>query len=144
MKKTLGIIVVLLVILGGFYFFSNKSEAPVDDSEEYVSVEVINADLLVGTWISYDDENFVRKLNADGTFEDSYTGSDIFIQGEWRTFSAEDAPEDFPYPIEMANNYLVLSDSMEAIHFAIVDVTNNTLLLMYLEGGVLRFNRSQQ
>jgi len=82
-------------------------------------------DLLVGAWQSNEDESFVREFFADGTVVDTYKNQDSADQtGTWSFLDAETG--DF---------VLVLTFPDTELHFSIVTLTPENLILTYLERG---------
>lgn len=105
--------------------------------------EPIPANSLVGTWKSTDDPNFVRTIYENGGFTDSYEGSpDATHSGTWVIFTAAEAPNDFAYPIEAGTTYLEMSDEDAVYTFAIIELSEESVTMLYLDrGGVLSFDR---
>lgn len=112
-------------------------------SDAGIDTEPIPADSIVGTWQSTDDPNFVRTIYENGGFTDSYEGSpDATHSGTWVTFTATEAPDDFAYPTEAGTTYLEMSDEDTVYTFAIIELSEESVTMLYLDrGGVLSFER---
>ena len=133
MKVLLSAIILLVLIGGGYYVFFHN----IDSSEE----TTISLELLAGAWESTEDPNFVRTLEANGTFADTYP-EEVVTTGTWSIFTHTDIPESFPYTIVEDLIYLSLDNSDVTLFFSIVEVTQNSLTLIYLDrGGILSFTR---
>jgi len=98
---------------------------------------------LLGIWQSDSDALFVRKFAATG-YVDSYAG-EVSSTGEWNFAPADTLPyssDDIELPT--TDSYIVLQDEAETevLFFKIAEITDSSLVLIYLNrGGVLTFTR---
>jgi len=138
MKNIIIIVLALVIVGGGFYFLNNKEVAV---EEEIVMDAPLPADSLAGTWQSTEDPNFVRNIYENGGYSDLYEDEET-SNGPWVTFMSENAPEEFPYTLEEGAEYLELKEESGSLYFKIAEVTEEKLVLIYLDrGGVLEFVR---
>ena len=145
MKKIKGVIVFILLVDIGFFAWSiisrNDAQKIITEEMNVENLQSFDDSGLVGNWVSLDDEKFVRNLNSDKTFLDYYD-NEITSAGIWFTFSSEEFPESFPYPVESGKNYLVLNDGSLSLNFIIAETTQDSLVLIYMDnGGVLQFTK---
>ena len=98
---------------------------------------------IVGTWKSVEDAKFTRTIYENGQYKDAYEGQpSADMSGPWVTFTSENAPSDFPYPVDAGATYLQLDSGKDALYFKITKVTDKDLELIYLNrGGALTFTR---
>ncbi len=90
---------------------------------------------IIGKWESVDDPTFTREFSVDTTVTDTYEGTaPEKIEGRWAVFTSP-AGEKPPFPIAKGVTYLRISMPEEALYFAVVAVTKNTLVLEYLDTG---------
>lgn len=90
---------------------------------------------LIGVWQSTDDAKFTRAFAVDSTVVDAYeTDPGSTIESRWAIFTAPQG-EPPPFPIPSGTIYLKISSVEEVLYFKVVDVTSDTLELMYLDGG---------
>jgi len=137
MKNIIIIVLALVVVGGGFYFLNNKEVV----EEEMVVDAPLPADSLAGTWQSTEDANFVRNIYENGGYSDLYEDEET-SNGPWVTFGDDSAPAEFPYTVEDDAKYLELKDEAGSLYFKIAEVTEEKLVLIYLDrGGVLEFVR---
>lgn len=154
--KNIGIIIVLILIAGaGWWLYSSGEEAGTAPEQGAAmtgdtgapagaDTAAVPSDSIVGTWKSVDDAKFTRTIYENGQYKDTYEGQpSADMSGPWVTFTAENAPSDFPYPTEAGATYLKLDSGSNALYFKISNVTSTDLELIYLDrGGALRFTRA--
>ncbi|XKT74986.1 MAG: hypothetical protein ACJKSS_02360 [Patescibacteria group bacterium UBA2103] len=144
-KNTIIVILSLIIVGGGFYFFmqNNEMETPEVQEEEQVVEASLPNDSIVGVWQSTEDPNFIRTIYENGGYMDAYEGmEDATTNGPYVTFTVENLPEAFPYEAGEGKQYLELQDDAGSLYFEIVEVTEEKLVLIYLDrGGVLEFTR---
>jgi len=144
MKNIIIIVLALVVAGGGFYFLNqNKSREEIMLRLAVLEgrLEAISINPLAGVWQSTEDANFVRNIYENGGYSDLYEGEET-SNGPWVTFMSENAPEEFPYTLEEGAEYLELQDTEGSLYFKIAEVTEEKLVLIYLDrGGVLEFVR---
>lgn len=150
MKKLITGIAILAVV-GGVYWYNQRPVVEEQDIATHAdeatetAPELIAAvgGLITGRWQSTDDANFIREFNADGTATDWYQGTDV-SSGSWSIFTKEQ-PVQVTFPLESGATYLQLEmvgSQAEYLHFKIVNLTPETLEMIYMDrGGVLRFTR---
>lgn len=144
--KLIVIIVAVLVAGGLFFFWTSQQEGGVnllggDRGGEYADAPLA-PDALPGVWRSIDDPAFTRTIFENGGYVDVYEGADISTNGPWMTFTEETAPLGFPYTPQSGVTYLQLLDETGPLHFSIAELTEERLVLIYLDrGGVLEFER---
>lgn len=142
----IGIVVVLaLIVLGWWYwaFMAPIAMAP-GQPEPMPAAEDDRVQVLVGAWQSTEDARFVRTFNADGTVADRYTGApDATVTGNWSFVTDISAELPELQPVE-GTRYVKIEFPEEVLYFAITNLTETELSLMYLTGnGILEFTRVQ-
>ncbi|XKT74597.1 MAG: hypothetical protein ACJKTH_00695 [Patescibacteria group bacterium UBA2163] len=154
MKNILIPIIAIIVVAGGFYLFANNPSEVSDEENQQVQQTTSENDetamdsplsigSLAGVWQSTEDPNFVRTMYENGGYMDSYEGEEQ-ANGPWVIFTAENAPEEFPYPTEAGMVYLEMQDDSGPLYFAITELTRERLVLIYLNrGGALEFEKVQ-
>lgn len=146
MNKNLIIGILVLIIAGGaWYIFAGMEKKDVDveeQNEEQIADEPLPADSLAGVWQATDDPNAVRTIYENGGYMDTYEGSpEATTEGPWVTFTAENAPENFPFEAAEGVTYLELGGE-ESLFFSIAELTEEKLVLIYLNrGGTLEYTR---
>lgn len=146
MNKNLIIIILAIIIAGGaWYIFAgmDKEVEVQEENEEMVVDAALPADSLVGVWQSTEDPNAVRTIYENGGFMDTYAGvEDATTEGSWVTFTEDNAPEVFPFEIAEDTRYLALQSPEETLFFSIAELTEERLVLIYLNrGGALEYTR---
>ena len=146
----IGIVVVLaLIVAGGAYYFLMPK--PADMGEDVPAPTSMNdvarpneevAVSLDGTWKSKEDARFIRTFKADGTVTDRYEGDDsATVSGTW-SFVADPSKEQGELPVVKDAKVLKLQFPEEVMYFALTDLTETDLSMIYLSGnGSLEFTR---
>lgn len=140
-KKIVQMVAVVLIVVLGIFLWSKTSDNNTDMAAE--EMLTFDSSLLVGEWVSVDDENFKRTFNEDGTFTDTYEGQDdATVSGTWLSFDKDNKPDNFTYPVGDGSLYVVLNDTKVSLNFAVSDVTEEELTMVYLDSGsVLKFKK---
>ncbi len=146
----IGIVIALaLIVVGGaYYFFMQK---PADMGEDVPASGSVNdvatpneetAAKIEGTWKSTDDARFVRSFTADGTVTDRYEGDDsATVSGTW-SFVADPTKEQAELPVVKDAKVLKLQFPEEVMYFALTNLSETDLSMIYLSGnGSLEFTR---
>ena len=147
MNSKLIIIVVAILIIGGAYYVwstgeGNTGAGNAQQNEEAMQDASPAPDSLIGVWRSTEDENFSRTFYENGGYLDAYAGEETSTNGPWVAFTAENPALGFPYTLEPGVTYLELIDENGPLYFSIAEVTEDKLVLIYLDrGGVLEFER---
>jgi hypothetical protein len=145
MKKILFLFIILLAFTAFYFVFKNEKPKESFETQEEILEEVkVNFDtsLLYGNWKSIDDQTFVRVINEDNTFQDTYGDEGIVSSGTWFVFDFNSKPQDFPYNAENGKNYLVMNDTNNSLYFIISQITEDSLTIIYLDNGsALQFNK---
>lgn len=99
---------------------------------------------IVGTWISLDDNKFIREFRSDGTTVDIYEGEEV-SKGKWLVFTHENGiATDFPQTKEDVYIKIEDIDPSGTLYFSLAKLTPEELELIYMDrGNVLRFSRTQ-
>jgi hypothetical protein len=165
MKKLALLVLIFAVGLGtGFYFWgldniSYLSEQMKDVVErspsaqaaprrEDVTVKPLTASEItagiMGVWQSTDDATFTRTFSVDASVIDAYGGDEAAtVEGRWAVLTAPQG-EPPPFPIKPGTIYLRISSLEEVMYFKVVQVTESTMELLYLDGnGVQKFERKK-
>lgn len=145
-KKLIAIIVAIIVVVGLFLFYTEQqggvSKLFETKTESEYSDAPLAPDALPGMWRSIEDPSFTRTIFENGGYVDAYAGEDLSINGPWMTFTDETAPLGFPYTAQSGVTYLQLIDESGPLYFSIAELTEESLVLIYLDrGGVLEFER---
>lgn len=139
----LALLAAALIVGAGYYFFTGKADAPTttDPSSDEMRNRERVGDPLVGVWQSKEDARFSRTFYADGSFTDRYEGEPSATQpGEWKRTAGTNA--DLSSSLEAGLDGLELVIDGDVYRFGIIDVTVDSLELVYLDrGGVLTFTR---
>lgn len=144
-KLVLSIFVLVILVASLIYLLKERSDSlklGANQQEQEVDVNNFNPSTLSGEWVSIDDEKFTRKFSADYTYVDSYNG-EVTSSGVWFGFDKNNAPENFPYEMEEGKTYIVINDTSTTLAFMVSSVSEESLELIYLDGGALRFNKKQ-
>lgn len=100
---------------------------------------------IKGTWVSIDDESFVREFRDNGELIDSYAG-EAEAPGTWEVFT-NTAGVETTFPQEPNVFYLEIktgTSTADILHFTIAKVTPEDLELIYMaRGNILRFTKSE-
>lgn len=139
-------LVAVVVAVAGYYFWNDigfKRAADKTPAAKTSTESEKAQDPLVGIWQSIDDAKFTREFYADGSFVDKYEGDPTATQpGEWRRASRAEVEADLAGSRGVGMDYLILTIDGEAYHFGLVDLTDSSLRLVYLDrGGVLSFSK---
>ncbi len=115
-----------------------------EGAEEEQNVATAVTENLVGTWVSLDDEKFVREFRSDGTAVDSYEGEEV-SEGKWLVFTHEnDIATDFPQAEEDVYIQIEDADPAGTLYFTLTKLTPEELELIYMgRGNILRFSRTE-
>lgn len=102
------------------------------------------SDNIVGTWVSMDDDKFVREFRSDGTAVDIYEGEEV-SEGRWLAFTSENAiATDFSQTEEDVYIQIEDVDPAGTLYFTLTKLTPEELELIYMgRGNVLRFTRAE-
>lgn len=146
MKNIFYVLILTSIAGAGWWVFApHAAVAPValDEEATMMDTQPLPTDSIVGVWRSTEDANFVRTVYENGGYMDSYDGTpDATTQGPWVTFTKDNAPDGFAYPLEDGATYLQLTAGEETLNFKIAEVTQTQLTLIYLDrGGSLNFVR---
>jgi hypothetical protein len=93
---------------------------------------------LVGTWQNLADTRFTREIDANGSVTDRYEGNhDDAITGEWIVFAGSAPPADDAAGRKFAADavYLELRQNGDTLFFGLMDLTTQSLRMVYLESG---------
>lgn len=142
-----GIVVVLALASVGWWYWAMMM--PVQVTQEELSpeaageVSTVQSSLdLSGTWRSKEDARFVRVFNVDGTITDRYEGDErATVTGTWNV--VEDPATERPELVVNEDMQVIrVQFAEEVLYFAIVNLTETDLSMIYLSGnGSLEFTR---
>lgn len=121
--------------------------------EEVVDKDVVSVDVLdngreagqevIGQWISIEDVNYVSEINGDGSYKEIYDGQ-IVSEGTWEiltTLENEGLGIDSTFDRQV---FLKKTDGQngEIFYYQIPEQEEDRLVLVYLFGDVLMFERA--
>ncbi len=143
----IGIVIVLAVGVVAWWYWTQMRPMetplpePAAESASGGSIEQSAMDLS-GTWISKQDARFVRVFTTDGTITDRYEGDDsATVRGTWNVVEdpATERPE---LVVNEGVQVIKVQFAEEVMYFAIANLTETDLSLIYLSGnGTLEFSR---
>lgn len=140
MKNIIIGILALIIIVGGIWYAmrpSTNTEEIQADPETAQTVDPLTAESqeLVGLWQSTTDSQAQIVFAEDGTTTDLYSGTQL-SSGVWSLYT-DDSAEYNPSGIFLRS---VLNG--ETYEYAIVELTDEKLVLSYLErGNILEYQR---
>lgn len=101
-------------------------------------------DMMIGTWSSEDDRNFVREYKNDGTLTDSYASAtgEAKTDADWSLFTSDNADE-VQFQLNNKDVYVKQVEKSGAVtYFRVESVTPTELgLINMTKGGGLRFGK---
>ncbi len=101
-------------------------------------------DMMIGTWSSEDDRNFIREYKNDGTLTDSYASAtgEAKTDADWSLFTSDNADE-VQFQLNNKDVYVKQVEKSGAVtYFRIDSVTPTELgLINMTKGGGLRFGK---
>lgn len=144
----LSVALALIAVAGAYYFLMPKPETAQEDPAPSESVNGVavpdeeTAISLEGTWKSTEDARFTRTFTASGAVTDRYAGNDdATISGTW-SFVSEPGKEQAELPAVKDAKVLKIQFPEEVMYFALTDLTETDLTMIYLTGnGALQFTR---
>lgn len=138
MKTTISIVIVALVVALGFYALNR--EVDVKTEENRPNVESLKA-ILMGSWVSLDDDKYVISFEGDKVKE-SYDSASV----EESSFILTDSIEGDYGDYSNKGLFLTKTSGEDVFKFRILDLDDTTLEMVYLDGTgeLLRFGRLDQ
>lgn len=145
-----GIVIVLALAVVCWWYWAMM--VPAQQAIEQPTGEMAGEDVstvqssvdLSGTWRSKEDARFVRVFTTDGTVTDRYEGDDnATVTGTWSV--VEDPASERPELVVNGNVQVIkIQFAEEVLYFAIANLTETDLSMIYLSGnGSLEFTRIQ-
>lgn len=143
---TVGLVVAVAIAVAGYYFGDDIGLPRATDKTPAAKTSAESEktqDPFVGKWQSTNDTKFTREFYADGSFTDRYEGDPTATQpGEWRRASQAEIEANLAGSLEAGTDHLILTIDGEVYNFGIVDLTDSSLELVYLDrGSVLSFTK---
>lgn len=158
MNKIIPTLIISLIVVFGVYYFSAQSNGreapetrtsqdvdtglPEEHADQKVDLTIVVTNSIVGKWQSIDDKKSVREFKSDATMYEVYDGKEI-ASGTWMAFTKE-RPVTTSFPLEANTPYFQILSGNDALQFKIIQLTPETLELIYMNrGGTLRYSRIQ-
>ena len=151
-KAILWTVLVVVVAVLALILFTPSSNAPAPVGQEDINAsgakdnapdDNVAPGAVTGTWQSKDDSKAVLVLTADGVYEDRYDG-EVVDSGTWLISSGLDVEAGIdPKDLDFASSLYLkkVGVNSESFYYNIAVANESELVITYLLGDVLRFQR---
>ncbi len=147
MKKLL--LVIGFIVVAGAAAYVGYQSSPKDgamNQKKPADPRITAAwEMMIGTWSSEDDRNFIREYKNDGTLTDSYASAagETKTDADWSLFTSDNADEGVEFQLNGKDVYVKQIEKSGAVtYFRIESVTPTELgLINMTKGGGLRFGK---
>jgi len=145
MRASLAACAVALGLAGTALAQVPQAQVPQAQTSQRPSLAVFRQ-ALVGTWQDLNNTRFTREFDADGTSVRGVDGDpSAAATGHWRLFEGSAVPAGlagFGRKFDPAGFYVEIDESGDTLLFALLNISRDSLQMVYLErGNTLSFGR---
>lgn len=141
MKFKIHVLFLTVVILGGSWWYYNGGVETLGNQAQEETTDSIKGQ-LEGTWQSTQDRQ-AGKIFTANTVVDTYEGEDMSDPSNWKLYMPSRAQDsEVTNIIEGATAYIIVEVGAEQFQYAVLELTEDTLVLNYLaRGNTLEYQR---
>lgn len=147
MKKSVLIVAfVVIAAVAAYVGYQGSMKDGATDSKKSADPRISAAwEMMIGTWSSEDDRNFIREYKNDGTLTDSYASAagETKTDADWSLFTSDNADEGVEFQLNGKDVYVKQVEKSGAVtYFRISSVTPTELEIVNMtKGGATRFGK---